>query len=99
MYKKLLKLVAVCLGFGSAVALAQLPPVCDPCNCPDPSCYECHTSCPSSLAALARKRHAKKPQAKKPDAGLLVLASATPLAAGLLAIARLRIVRASQRMK
>ena len=97
MYKKLLRFVVVSLGFGS-LALAQLPPVCDPCNCPDPSCYQCHTSCPTALAAV-RNRQPKKPQPKKPASGLLVLASATPLAAGLLAIARLRMVRASQRMK
>jgi hypothetical protein len=96
MYKTLLKLVVVCLGFGSSLVVAQTP-VCGPCNCPDPSCYDCHTSCPTSLAA--RNRRTKKPQPKKPDSGLLVLASATPLAAGLLAIARLRLVRGSQRMK
>ncbi len=95
MYKTLLKLVVVCLGFGSSLVLAQTP-VCDPCNCPDPSCYQCHTSCPT---ALAKNRRTKNPQPKKPDSGLLVLASATPLAAGLLAIARLRLVRASQRKK
>src|SRR5260221_613445 len=75
--------------FKSAIALllllagslgAQPPPVCDPCNCPDPSCYGCHYFCPTFLAANARK--AVKPGSKCPPGHQKQRqASTTPVAA------------------
>src|SRR5260221_7932325 len=98
MYKKLFQLVVVSLSFGGSLALAQSPPACNPCDCPDPSCYACHTSCGTLSGGLARNRRQKKPQSPKTASSeLLVLASATPLAAGVLAVAGPQIVRSRRK--
>jgi hypothetical protein len=67
---------------------APQEPRCDPCNCPDPSCYSCHFSCTglSTLQSKNRKPVKSTPAPQKPNTGVVVFASSLPLVAALAGI-------------
>jgi hypothetical protein len=98
--QKTVGLLAGLLFLGTATVFgAPQAPRCDPCNCPEPSCYECHFSCTGlnpmgSLQGKDRKLVKPAPAPQKPYTGVLVFASSLPLVAALAGItARRRALR------
>ena len=90
-----IRALAVCLLLGTAAAFgAPQDPICEICNCPEPSCYACHSPCPSSLAKLKKNRLPRKPTpAQKPEGGFVLFASSLPLVAALVALGARRRAR------
>ena len=70
----------------TAMAAPQLPPPCQTCDCPDPSCYQCHSSCGNLGGGLQGVKRRAPKRDGRPDSNLLYLASSPValLAAGLL---------------
>jgi hypothetical protein len=89
------------LGTATVFGAPQIPR-CDPCNCPEPSCYECHFSCTGlnltgNLGGKNRKLVKPAPAPQKPNTGVLVFASSLPLIAALAGItARRRALKNGQ---
>jgi len=84
--KKTIGLLGACLFLGTTSLFgAPQDPRCDPCNCPEPSCYACHSNC-GSLQGKNRKPVKSAPAPQKPNTGVLVFASSLPLVAALAGI-------------
>jgi hypothetical protein len=98
--QKTIGLLGVCLFLGTATLFgAPQAPRCDPCNCPEPSCYACHFSCTGMSELQGKNRFPVKPAPapQKPNTGVLVFASSLPLVAALAGItARRRALRNRQ---
>ena len=86
--KKTVGLLAGFLFLGTANLFgAPQEPRCDPCNCPEPSCYACHFSCTGmNLQGKNGKPVKSLPAPQKPNTGVLVFASSLPLVAALAGI-------------
>lgn len=95
--QKTVGLLAACLFLGTATLFgAPQDPRCDPCNCPEPSCYSCHANCTGMSALQGKIRGPVNPgrAPQKPNPGVLVFASSLPLVAALAGItARRRALR------